>query len=218
MQTKLYDQQGSEIGTIELPEQVFGLPQNLDLVHQVRVGVLANRRQPVAHTKDRSEVSGTGKKPWRQKGTGRARHGSRRSPIWVGGGVAHGPRKDKSYVKKINAAMMKKALKTVLSSKFKNGQIKIVEDILLDNAKTKSFKSISEKISDGDSRNILLVLPASDKNILKASRNLNVSVNNINGLNFLDVLKAKKVIFTKSALKNLETRNLKPETSDSEKL
>lgn len=203
MQTKLYNQEGSEIGTVELPERVFGLSQNLDLVHQVRVSLLANARKPVAHTKNRAEVSGTGKKPWRQKGTGRARHGSRRSPIWVGGGIAHGPRNDKSYAKKINTQMMKKALNTLLSSKFKNGQIKIVENIYLDSPKTKIFKELAGRISGENSKNLLLVLPASNKNIVRASRNLGVTVETAGSLNFLNTLKAKKIIFTKSALEKI---------------
>ncbi|MEK9174842.1 MAG: 50S ribosomal protein L4 [Patescibacteria group bacterium] len=204
MQTKLYNQQGSEIGTVELPEGVFGLPKNLDLVHQIRTSVLANRRKPVAHTKDRSDVSGTGKKPWRQKGTGRARHGSRRSPIWVGGGVAHGPRKDKSYTKKINTVMMKKALKTVLSSKFKNNQIRIVAGFDFAGRKTKDFKILADKISGGDSRKMLLVLPGNDRIVLRASRNLDIAVNSTDNLSFLNVLKAKKIIFTKAALEKLK--------------
>ncbi len=203
METKIYNTSGGETGVVTLPESVFGLSQNLDLVHQIRVGILANQRKPVAHSKDRSEVSGTGKKPWRQKGTGRARHGSRRSPIWVGGGVAHGPRNDKSYAKKINNQMMKKALNTVLSSKFKNGQIKVIEDFSLNDAKTKTFKELSNNISGGDVKSLLLVLSSRNEDILKASRNLKVSVNNISGLSFLDVLKARKIIFTKSAVEAL---------------
>ncbi|MEK7565395.1 MAG: 50S ribosomal protein L4 [Patescibacteria group bacterium] len=203
MQTKLYNKEGMEAGNMELSERIFGLPQNLDLIHQVRVGILANRRKPVAHSKDRSEVSGTGKKPWRQKGTGRSRHGSKRSPIWVGGGVSHGPRNDKNYSKKINSQMMKKALNTILSSKFKNGQVKIIEDFSLSDAKTKTFKEISNKFSGGDTRKVLLVLPSRNENILKASRNLNVLVNSVLGLSFLDVLRSNEIIFTKSAVEAL---------------
>lgn len=206
METKLYNKEGMETGNIDMSEKVFGLPQNLDLIHQIRVSMLANQRKPVAHSKTRAEVSGTGKKPWRQKGTGRARHGSKRSPIWVGGGVAHGPRNDKNYSKKINTQMLRKALNTLLSSKFKNGQIKIVEDFSLADAKTKSFKDLSNKIGMGDSRGMLLVLPSRDENILKASRNLDVLVNSVSGLSFLDVLKAKKVIFTKSAVEALNNK------------
>src|SRR3989344_5026421 len=102
METKLYNQKGDESGKIEIPESIFGLPWNADLVHQVVVSMMSSMRHPIAHTKTRGEVSGGGKKPWQQKGTGRARHGSTRSPIWVGGGVAHGPRNDKNFDRKVN--------------------------------------------------------------------------------------------------------------------
>ena len=102
LETEVYNQKGKAVGKLSLPDEIFGLKWNADLVHQVVVAMQANARIPVAHTKTRGEVSGTGKKPWRQKGTGRARHGSKRSPIWVGGGVAHGPRNEKDYKQKIN--------------------------------------------------------------------------------------------------------------------
>ena len=118
MNAKVYNQSGKEAGEIKLPEAVFGLPWNVSaerLVHQVTVSMMGNQRIPIAHTKTRGEVSGSGIKPWRQKGTGRARHGSRRSPIWVGGGVSGGPRNDKNFSRKINKKMKTKALFTVLS-------------------------------------------------------------------------------------------------------
>jgi ribosomal protein L4 len=106
----VYTTDGKQKGTIDLPDTIFAQKWNADLVHQVATSIMSNARAATAHTKDRGEVSGGGKKPWKQKGTGRARHGSSRSPIWVGGGVAHGPRNDKSYTKKINAKMKVKAL------------------------------------------------------------------------------------------------------------
>jgi large subunit ribosomal protein L4 len=115
------------MGKTKLPEGLFGLPWNADLVHQVVVSMQSSARRGTAHAKTRGEVSGTGKKPWQQKGTGRARHGSRRSPIWVGGGVAHGPRKDKNYDRKVNRKMKDKALLTILSSKYKNGEVLFVD-------------------------------------------------------------------------------------------
>src|SRR5436853_6808436 len=127
METKIYNIEGKETGKITLPENIFGLPWNADLVHLVVVGMHANARTNVAHTKDRGEVRGGGKKPWRQKGTGRARHGSIRSPIWRGGGVTHGPRNEKNYARAIPKKIRAKALFMALSRKLKDGEIIFVD-------------------------------------------------------------------------------------------
>src|SRR3972149_5550000 len=140
MEEKLYNQEGKEVGKLELPEYVFNLPWNADLVHQVSVSMMANIRMPLAHAKTRGEVRGGGKKPWRQKGTGRARHGSSRSPIWVGGGVTHGPRNDKIFDKKVNKKMKAKALYTILSAKYKKGEVLFVDDLSLRAIKTKDAR------------------------------------------------------------------------------
>ena len=206
MQTKIYNQQGKETGTMELAESVFGLPINRDLIQQLRVSILANLRKPVAHTKDRSDVRGGGRKPWRQKGTGRARHGSRRSPIWKGGGVSHGPRNDKIYSQKINSVMAKVALKNALSSKFSQGQIKVIDDISLASAKSKDFVNFMKGLSPViDSKNTtLFVTPKSDTNITRASKNIpRTKVVSVRELNLLDILKFKNIIFTASALEIL---------------
>jgi large subunit ribosomal protein L4 len=137
MESKVYNQKGEEKGKITLPDSVFGLGSNADLVHQVVMGMMSNARIPYAHAKNRGEVSGGGKKPWRQKGTGRARHGSTRSPIWVGGGATHGPRNDKNYTKKINKRMKIKALYTILSKKLKDGEVLFMDKIELPEAKTR---------------------------------------------------------------------------------
>ena len=147
MKATIYNQTGKEAGTIELPEGVFGAKWNGDLVHQVVVSEQANMRTPVAHTKDRGEVRGGGKKPWNQKGTGQARHGSRRSPIWVGGGMTHGPRNEKIYTKKINKKMKAAALYSILSEKWKKGEILFVDDIKTSAMKTKEAKEILTAIS-----------------------------------------------------------------------
>src|SRR5688572_16302299 len=117
MEANIYNKEGKAIGKVQLPEELFGLPWNADLVHQVVVSMQSNARAPIAHTKTRAEVSGTNQKPWQQKGTGRARHGQRISPIWRGGGISHGPRNDRNFEKKINKKMRTKALFTVLSKK-----------------------------------------------------------------------------------------------------
>lgn len=129
MEAPIYNRDGKQAGTIVLPEQVFSVRWNNDLVHQVVTAMQANARTSIAHTKTRSEVSGTGKKPWKQKGTGQARHGSRRSPIWRTGGVAHGPRNEKDYTQKINKKMRVHALYAVLSRKVAKGEVLFVDSL-----------------------------------------------------------------------------------------
>src|SRR3989344_6001738 len=140
METTVYNQKGQEAGKLTIPESIFGLPWNADLVHQVVVAMTSSMRHPIANTKTRGEVSGGGKKPWQQKGTGRARHGSTRSPIWVGGGIAHGPRKEKNYDRKINKKAKTKALYTILSQKTRDGEILFVENLSFGMPKAKDPK------------------------------------------------------------------------------
>jgi len=121
MEATIYNTSGKLMGKIRLPGDVFGLPWNADLVHQVVTSLQTSRRKPYAHVKTRGEVRGGGRKPWKQKGTGRARHGSTRSPIWVGGGVTHGPRNEKNFERKVSKKMKTKALYTILSAKYFNG-------------------------------------------------------------------------------------------------
>src|ERR1035437_4489449 len=122
METTLYTQDGKSAGAYEAPKEIFGLSWNSDLVNQVINSLRMSARSATQHTKDRSEVRGGGKKPWQQKGLGKARHGSSRSPIWVKGGVSHGPRNDKNTVRKVNKKLKAKAVNMMLSKKFKNGQ------------------------------------------------------------------------------------------------
>ncbi|KKP56443.1 MAG: 50S ribosomal protein L4 [Parcubacteria group bacterium GW2011_GWB1_35_5] len=205
MEAVIYNQTGKETGKIKLPETVFGLPWNEDLVHQVATSMMANKRTPIAHTKTRGEVSGTGKKPWRQKGTGRARHGSRRSPIWVGGGVTHGPRNDKDYSKKINKKMKAKALFTVLSRKFKDGEVFFLDNISLKEPKTKEAKNIIvslSKIKEMNSINrrknaVFIALQEKNTNTLKSFSNFgNLEVGDVKDLNVLDLLQYRYLIVT----------------------
>src|SRR5581483_11871569 len=137
MEAKIYNIKGAEAGKIKLSEKVFGQAWNADLVHQVMHSMMSTARKPIAHTKTRGEVRGGGKKPWQQKGTGRARHGSTRSPIWVGGGVAHGPRNEKNYESTVTKKMKTKALYTILSRKWKDGEIIFVDSLKPEEAKTK---------------------------------------------------------------------------------
>jgi large subunit ribosomal protein L4 len=142
LEAKIYSQTGKEVKTISLPENIFGLNWNADLVHQVAVSMTFIARENIAHTKTRGEVRGGGKKPWKQKGTGRARHGSSRSPIWVGGGVALGPRKDTNYDRKINRKMKTKAIFTILSKKFADGEILFVDNFAFEKPKTADAKKV----------------------------------------------------------------------------
>jgi len=148
MNYPVYSQEGKRVYTVDLPEELFGVNWNADLVHQVVVSMRSNARQPIAHTLGRSDVSGTGRKPWKQKGTGRARHGSRRSPIWVGGGVAHGPTKDKVFAKKINRKMRAKALASVLSKKLSDQEIIFVDEFTFDQPKTKEARLIMDRLGE----------------------------------------------------------------------
>lgn len=145
----IYDASGKKAGTITLPSEVFAVKWNADLVHQVVVGMQANARPIIANTKFRGEVSGGGKKPWKQKGTGRARHGSTRSPIWRGGGVTHGPRAEKVYAVKINKKMRVAALMTVLSRKWKDGEIIFVNKFSFDVPSTKTAKANIVALASG---------------------------------------------------------------------
>lgn len=203
MEATVYSQKGTEAGKIKLPENIFGLPWNESLVHQVVVSMMGNERTPVAHTKNRGEVSGTGKKPWRQKGTGRARHGSRRSPIWVGGGVTHGPRNDRDYTRKINKKMKNKALFTVISGKFKDGEIIFLSDLSFRAPKTKEAKGIVSSLSkikeiSSISRRknaAVIALSTKDENVSKSFNNFgNMEIMQIKDLNVLDVLHYKYLI------------------------
>src|SRR3972149_530629 len=147
MDATIYSMDGKKSGTVSLPENVFGVRWNADLVKQVSDSLLSAKRKPIAHTKDRGEVRGGGKKPWRQKGTGRARHGSIRSPIWVGGGVTGGPRNEKNFYRKISKKMRIKALYTILSQKLRDKEILLVDSIALSEPKTKITVGILKSLS-----------------------------------------------------------------------
>jgi large subunit ribosomal protein L4 len=204
METQIYNQKGKSVGTLNVPESIFGLPWNADLVHQVVTAMQANARTPVAHTKFRGEVRGGGKKPWKQKGTGRARHGSSRSPIWKGGGVTHGPRNDKSYEQKINKKMRIAALYTVLSEKLRKGQILFVEELALKDIKTKDavavIKDLSaisgfEKIVGGRKPNTYITVPAKGDTLKKSFANIpTVQIDEVRNINPVDLLAHRYII------------------------
>ena len=204
MDAKVFGKDGKETGKVTLPETVFGVAWNPDLVHEVVVGMQANAREGNAHTKDRGEVRGGGRKPWRQKGTGRARHGSRRSPIWTGGGVTFGPRNEKDFSVKINKKVRAKALASVLSKKLADAEVLFVDSLSMDEAKTKDAKAIVTAIAKGSGqealatkrKNTALVVLA-DRNVAteKSFRNFgNIAVAQAKDINPIDLLTYKYVL------------------------
>jgi len=204
MLVETYNQEGKKLKKTRLPKDIFGLDFNSDLVYQVVVSQMANRRQNVAHTKDRSEVRGGGRKPWRQKGTGRARHGSIRSPIWVGGGVTFGPRKDKSFKKTIPKKMKKKALFMVLSKKAKEKMMIVINKLAVEKPKTKEILKILEKLPNKEN-NCLIVVPEYDKNVMLAVRNIDgVGVKEARNLNIIDLLSFKCILLVKDSIKTIK--------------
>lgn len=206
MKVDIYNQNAEKTGDLELPKEVFGLPWNGDLVHQVVVSMQANKRMPIAHAKGRGEVSGGGRKPWRQKGTGRARHGSIRSPIWRGGGVTHGPSKEKIYAKKTNKKMKKGAFLSVLSKKLKDNEILFLDKIIVAESKTREssqiINSISkikgfEKLAIKKKNRAIIVLPQKEEYINRSFRNLfGIKIAEARNLNVLDLLKYKFLVIT----------------------
>jgi len=201
MKIPVYNKEGKEVGKTLLPKEVFELRVNPDLVHQVVVSQMANKRQGIAHTKDRSEVRGGGRKPWRQKGTGRARVGSIRSPLWRGGGVTFGPRKEKVFKKIIPKKMRKRALLMVLSAKAENNFLVLLDKLELDKPKTKIVSEILDKLPC-KKESTLITLPRYDKNIVLAVRNIpGVSIQEARNLNALGILSFKYLMMPKETIK-----------------
>lgn len=200
MKLDTYNQDGKKIGTYDAPDNLFGLPLNNDLVYQVFRAKISNARKNYAHTKTRAEVRGGGRKPWRQKGTGRARHGSIRSPIWVGGGVTFGPSRDKSYAKKINKKMNSKAIFTVLSSKARNKNIFVIENLDYSEPKTRQGVKLIDKLKINSQTNVIYGVKK-DQNFKLVFRNIpRTTPVSIDGLNVVDVLRNSNCIFSKEAL------------------
>jgi len=205
MQTTLYSTQGKKAGTIELPEVLFGAKWNADLVHQVITSMESNQRAGTAHTKNRGEVEGSRAKPWKQKGTGRARHGDKRSPIWKGGGVTHGPRNDRNYKKDIPAGIKRAALLSVISAKFSSEKMLFVEKVTLADSKTKDASAIlstlskiegAKNITRKDAR-ICLVVKDAPRTLINSFRNLpQVSLVTARQLSVQDIIMSRYIIVT----------------------
>ncbi len=206
LDAEVYSKDGKKVSTFSLPEEVFSLDWNADLVHQVITSLQTSARHPYAHARTRGEVSGGGKKPWRQKGTGRARHGSTRSPIWVGGGVAHGPRNDKNFDRKVNKKTKDAAIRTILSQKFRDNEIILVDNITMSAPKTADLKKVVEnlsKINDSLSymsskkhNNVLFVTNSQDKNLYLSLRNFgNMETQSVQDINPIVLSKYKYLVF-----------------------
>ena len=218
METTIYNQKGTSAGSINLPAKVFAAKWRADLVHQVVEGMRSNKRSGTADTKDRGEVRGGGKKPWKQKGTGRARHGSSRSPIWVGGGVTHGPLAEKNYKRKISKKMRAQALFSVLSKKFKDGEILFVDTLSMSKISTKSGVEVMKNLAkvsgfkplaNSKKPRVLTALFGRDEKMEKSFRNLpQLELVFLKNLNPLDVLNHQYLLIEnpEEAVKFLESR------------
>lgn len=199
MKAPLYNQDGKQNGTIDLPKEIFEVTVNEGLIHEALVRHQSNNRNNIAKTKTKAEVKGGGRKPWKQKGTGRARQGSIRSPQWRGGGVVFGPTGEENYTKNMPKKMRRKALFGALSQKAKDDQIIVLEKFELDAPKTKTLLELINNLPID--RNVLLVIAKKNIIIEKSSSNLeNVKTLLVNFLNVHDVLKYDKVLFLKDSV------------------
>jgi large subunit ribosomal protein L4 len=201
MNVSVYNMEGKEVGTIELNDAVFGVEVNEHLVHMAVVQQLANNRQGTQKAKTRSEVSGGGRKPWRQKGTGHARQGSTRAPQWTGGGVVFAP-VPRDYSFKLNKKEKRAALKSALTSKAQDSKLIVVDELKFDEVKTKSFVNVMNnlKVSKG-----LVVIAENDENVVMSARNVAaVDTTLVNTINVYDIMKANTVVLTKDAVAKIE--------------
>jgi len=218
MEATIYNQSGKSTGKIKLPEGIFGVRWNADLVHEVVRLMNSNSRMSIAHTKTRGEVRGGGKKPWQQKGTGRARHGSSRSPIWVGGGTTHGPRNDQNYSRKINKKARAKALYTILSRKFKEGEILFIDEVKMTAPKAAEAKAMLtalskikgfEKLATKKANAAMFALDKKSDAVSKSFRNFgNVSIEEFRNINPVSILNHAYLIVTnpEESLKSLTAK------------
>ena len=197
----VYNMEGKEVGTIELNDAVFGVEVNEHLVHMAVVNQLANNRQGTQKAKTRSEVSGGGRKPWRQKGTGHARQGSTRAPQWTGGGVVFAPT-PRDYSFRLNKKERRLALKSALTSRVQENKFIVVDELKFDEIKTKNFANVMNnlKVEKG-----LVVIADNDTNVVMSARNVaDVDTTLVNTINVYDVMKAKTVVLTKAAVAKIE--------------
>ena len=197
----VYNMEGKEVGTIELNDAVFGVEVNEHLVHMAVVAQLANKRQGTQKAKTRSEVSGGGRKPWRQKGTGHARQGSTRSPQWTGGGMVFAPT-PRDYTITLNKKEKRAALKSALTSRVNENKFVVVDELKFDEVKTKNFKAVMNNLKVSKA---LIVLADNDQNTVLSARNIpEVKTSLVNTINVFDILKYNTVVATKAAVASIE--------------
>ena len=203
LKLKVYNFEGKELGTQNLDPKLFGVEINPVVVQQMVVAQQKNAREPIAHTKGRSEVRGGGKKPWRQKGTGRARHGSSRSPIWTGGGITFGPTSSRNFSVKINKKVKAKALAMVLTDKVANDKVILLESYNLPDAKTKMLVAALDKLPVKD-RSVLIATKSAEENIVTAAKNLpKVDTTYFGSFNVVDLLKYEYLVINKELLQKV---------------
>jgi large subunit ribosomal protein L4 len=207
MKVKVFNQKGETVEDYDLPKEVFGLEVNSDMISQVVLSQQSNRRQNTAKAKGRGEVRGGGKKPWRQKGTGRARHGSIRSPLWKGGGVTFGPTTEKNYKRVIPKKIRRKAVLQVLSAKAKEKVILLLDKIEVEKPKTKDIAKMLNKLFSGSG---LMVLPKIDKALILSVRNIpKKETIQAKDLNALDLLNYKYIVMPKESIEVIKKTFLK---------
>lgn len=204
MKVKVYNLEGKETGELALKDMIFKVAVKPEVIHQVFVALMNNQRQPWADTKNRGEVSGGGKKPWAQKGTGRARHGSIRSPIWKGGGVAFGPLTERNYKERINRKTRRLAVKMCLSEKVSAGNFLVIDNFSFATPKTKMFSSFLQSLPV-KSKSFLVLTPGKDAGILRMTNNIRgVKTARAEDVNVMDLLNKKTVVVSREAVKKIE--------------
>lgn len=204
MKTKVYNLQGKEVSELELSDTIFNVPVKSSVVHEVFVTQMNNQRESWADTKNRGEVRGGGKKPWQQKGTGRARHGSIRSPIWKGGGVTFGPTTDRNYKSKINKETRRLATRMCLTDKAQNGALWVVENFSTTEPKTKLFASFLKALP-AKQKSFLVLTNGKDASVLRMTRNIKqLATRRVEDVNVMDLLNKQAVIVSADGVKKIE--------------
>ena len=205
MKIAVYNSNAEKISELEINDAIFGVKPKVSVIHQVYVAMRNNARETLAHTKNRGDVQGGGKKPWKQKGTGRARHGSIRSPIWRGGGITFGPRKERNYEQKINKKTNVLATRMCLSEKIKNNRLWVLDEFI-PVSKTKEFVGWFSKFPDVN-RSCLMLLDAKNPEMMRTSRNLKkLILTGAKDANVVDILNANRIITTKKGMEILAKR------------